>query len=519
MIETESRTTKTARNIFFSIGYKLIDVIFAFILRTVFIQILGVSYLGISGLFTSILNVLSLLELGVGSAIAFSLYRPLAENDTEKISSLMQLYKHTYTLIGIFVCLIGFCLTPFLDKIINLPGNINHLTIIYCLSVLNTAISYFLAYRRTLLIADQRSDICIKVDMLFRFIRVIGLTAILLITKNYIFYLSFDVLNTFASNVVISLKVKKRYPYINDNNVKPLEKEEKINIIKYISSTLFNKFGQTIVNSTDSIIISMFISTSLVGYYSNYNMLYSNLDALIYLIFSNITASVGNYAVTKSNDESHSLFKKINLSNYFIVSVISVCFFCLASPFISIWIGKQYVLSDITIAIITLNFFIVANQNCIANFMSAIGELYYRNRFRSLVEGIVNLLASILLVKYTNLGITGIFLGTTICFLCGRVWMDARILYKYWFKIPFSYYIYHYILKLLIVIVMCLSMKFFTSIVFCFFGIDLLSWILCALCCTLFSCFVLVVVWWRTEEFKFLVSLVKRTFKVVKSKV
>lgn len=512
----ESRTKKAARNMVFSIGYKLSDVILAFVLRSIFIKTLGVNYLGISGLFSSILNVLSMMELGVGSAIAFSLYRPLAEDDKGKVAALMHLYKRVYTSIGLFVCAIGFGLTPFLGRIINLPENIDNLNIIYWLSVSNTAISYFLAYRRTLLNADQKAYLCTRVDMFFRFIRCAGLMAILIFTHNYILYLAFDVLTTLLSNIVITIQVKKQYPYLETVEIIPLEKSEKKTIIRYMSSTLFTKFGQTVVTSTDSIIISAFISTSLVGYYSNYNMIYSNLDVIMYLIFSNITASVGNYAVSNSGKRSHLLFKKINITNYMLVCMISVSFFCLASPFVSLWVGKQFVLSELTVAVIALNFYITSNQNCVSNFMSAMGELYYKNRYRSLIEGVVNLISSFLLVKYTSLGITGVFLGTTICFVSGRMWMDARVLYKYWFEMPFIGYIKQYILRFALFVALCLTLKIISVSFFKAVGINLFSWLICACLCVSCCLIVFFILWRKTEEFVYLKSLVQQVLKKLK---
>lgn len=503
----ESRTNKTIRNIVFSIIYKLSDVVLAFVIRTIFIRELGINYLGISGLFSSILSVLSLMELGVGSAIAFSLYQPLAVNDHSKIAALMKLYKHTYAVIGVLVCSVGFTLTPFLGRIINLPENIDNLVLIYWLSVANTATSYFLAYKRTLLTADQKAYVCTKVDIFFRYVRCIGLIAALVFTHSYLIYLTFDVVTTLLCNIVISEKVKKIYPYLATTDAPPLEKNEKKNIVRYMSSTLFTKLGQTVVTSTDSIIISAFINTTMVGYYSNYQMIYANLDMILYLMFSNITASVGNYAVTNSGEQSHALFKKINLANFMTACWISVCIFCLSSPFISLWVGGQYCLSEWTVAAITLNFFITANQNCVSNFMSAMGKLYYRNRFRSLVEAVVNLVSSIILVKYTDWGITGVFLGTTLCFIAGRMWMDARVLHKYWFHTSFAEYLKGYFLRFLLFVGLCVALKQMSGMIFGLWGISIFSWLLVAVLCSICCLLIFVSLWRKTDEFRYIEGL------------
>ena len=185
----ESRTKKSIRNTLFSISYKLFDTILAFLLRTVFIRCLSISYLGLNSLFANILTVLSLMELGVGGSIVFALYKPLAEGDQEKVASLMGLYKKVYNTIGVLVIIVGVSLTPFLQYIIKLPDNIDGIYIIYWLTIFNTSITYFLSYRRSLLLADQRSDINSKNLILFRVIRFILLSICLICTKNYILYL------------------------------------------------------------------------------------------------------------------------------------------------------------------------------------------------------------------------------------------------------------------------------------------------------------------------------------------
>lgn len=509
----DSRTKNTIRNTLFSFAYQLSDVVFAFILRTIFIRILGKSYLGLSGLFSNILTVLSFMDLGVGGAIVFALYKPLAEHDDRKVAALMQLYKKVYTIIGTVVCIVGFSLTPFLKYIINIPDTVDHIYLIYWLSIANTAISYFLAYRRSLLIADQRSDINVKNQLAFRISRFVLLTCSLVITRNYIVYLALDVANTLASNLQITYLVKKRYSNIEKAKPDPLSVLEKKQIGKYIYSGIFIKFGQTIVNCTDSIIISAFISTILVGLYSNYSMITSNLDIAVYLVFSGITASIGNFAVEKNGRESELLFKKVTFANYLISFYISVCLFSLLTPFVAIWAGEDYVLADITVAVIVLNFYIATMQKSVECFIGAVGEISYHNRYRSLIEGVVNLATSLILVKFTNLGITGVFLGTTACFIFGRMWMDAYVLYKYWFKKSFSGYAIQYLLRLIFVTATAIAGKKMTEAIFQILGTSILTWVLCGI--TLSAIFVLmtILLYRKKNEFVFFKQLIRKIIK------
>lgn len=503
------RTKNTIRNTAYSMAYQLSDILFAFLLRTIFIRTLGKTYLGLSGLFSNILTVLSLMELGVGGAIVFALYKPLAEHDNGKVATLMHLYKKVYRVIGASVCVVGFSLTPFLEYIVNLPTAVEHIYWIYWLSIANTAISYFLAYRRSLLIADQRSDLNIKNQMIFRISRFILLSGALILTQNYIVYLCLDVLNTFLSNLQITYLVKKRYADIEKIQPEPLAAYEKKQILRYMYSGIFTKFGQTVVNCTDSIIISAFVSTILVGFYSNYSMVTNSLDVAVYLIFSGITASIGNFAVEKNARDSELLFKKVTFINYIVSFYVTICLWSLLSPFVSIWAGSDYVLSESTVAVIVLNFYLASMQKSIECFVGSMGEISYHNRYRSLVEGIVNLAASLYLVRFTDLGITGVFLGTTICFAAGRIWMDAHILYKYWFKARFFNYATQYTLRLILVIGIAFIGKIITSYCFRKFGISVLSWIMCGVVLSVLCFSVIVALYHDKDEFIYLKKLLK----------
>lgn len=512
---SESRTKKSLRNTGYSVIFKMSDVILSFVLRTVFIYTLGVSCLGLSGLFANILTVLSLMELGVGSAIVFSLYKPLSQGNHGKVLALMQLYKKTYNIIGVLVCVIGFSLTPFLEHIINLPENVEHLYLIYWASIANTAVSYFLAYRRSLLIADQRSDINTKNQIVFRVIRFFALSVALIITHNYIVYLVVDVINTFLSNLQINYTIKKKYKYIEEAIPEKLSKEEKNDILKYMSSGILFKIGQTVVNSTDNILISAFVGTILVGFYSNYSLVTSNIQILITLLFSGITASIGNYAVEKNREDAEKLYRKVFFVNYAIVYFFTVCIFALISPFVELWIGSDYILPDSVVVIITINFYLSSMQMGTESFLGAVGEMFFHNRYRSLIECIVNLAVSLGLVRYTSLGLCGVFLGTTVCFLCGRVWMDAHTLYKYWFRLSFKNYMKKYIVCALLTILAVIIGVTIRNIVFRLLGITIISWILSGICITVLSLIVFVGTFRKSNEFAYFMN----QMQIIKNKL
>ncbi|MBR5496322.1 MAG: hypothetical protein IKV58_02930, partial [Oscillospiraceae bacterium] len=364
-------------------------------------------------------------------------------------------------------------------------------------------------------------DINIKNQIVFRFTRFIVLAIILVVTRNFILYLLLDVLNTLASNIHITYVIKKRYKNVDQAQIDPLTKQEKHNIVKYMTSGIFSKIGQTVVVSMDSIIISAFIGTIIVGIYSNYHIVTSGLDTMIYLLFSNITASVGNFAVKKGGGDSEALFKRINLANYSLAFVVTVCMYALISPFVQMWAGESYLLSEATVAIVVLNFYISINQYSVANFMGAVGELYYINRFRSLVEGVVKLIVSIALVKLIknpDAKIVGVFLGTTVCFLFGRVWMDARTLYKHWFKVPFIQYVKTYVARFILCVAICIASKYVISRFFDFAGLNIITWLAGAIICVIISVATLWAIYSKTDDFKYYLDLCKKLVKKVKIK-
>ena len=507
---SEGRTSKAIRNSKYALIMKFSETLLAFVLRTVFIHTLSTVYLGLNGIFTNILTVLSLMDLGVGSAISFSLYKPLADNDRARIVALMQLYKKLYRVIGLLVCGIGFLLTPFLKHIINLPEDVPHIYLIYWLNIGNTAITYFLAYKRTLLIADQRSYINYQNAIIFKFTRFAALALILILTHNFILYLAADILNTFVSNLVISRKVSKLYPYLKSEKPDTLSKEETGKIWKYMKAGLFNKIGQTVVTSTDNIVISAFISTVIVGYYSNYLLLINGFETVTFLIFSNITSSVGNLTSAKdvSIHKTKEIFQVIQTINHIISTIACVGLVALINPFIELWVGKECVLPQSAIIICIINLYITLNTNCISNFMGAQGELYYINRYRPLIEAVINLATSIVLVKFTNLGIVGVFLGTTVSFLFGRIWMDAFVLYKNWFKEKFIHYVIDYSVKALITALLSVACWLACNRIIGALGINILVFAVLVMLVIVITVAVLILVYFKTDAFKYMINMI-----------
>lgn len=426
------RKENSIKNIITAMIGQVFGVIIGLIGRFVFVKILSKEYLGLNGLFTNILTILSLVELGVGSAITYSLYKPLAEKNTEKIKSLMNIYKKLYIIIGVAIFILGMCLIPFLPKLINEMPQIDvNINLVYALFVINTACSYFFSYKKTLIVSDQKKYIATICKYISFFALNVVQIVILLISKDYIAYLIAQIIFTIIENLMISKEADKLYPYLKENNAKPLIKQEKKEIKKNIGAIILHKIGGVVVNATDNLVIAKYVGLGAVGLYSNYYLITNALQLTLSQFFTSTTASIGNLAITDNKEKLYDIFKKIYFMNYWIYSFVSICLFVIFNDFINVWIGNEFIIDMPIVFVIVLNFFIAGMRKTVLTFRDALG-LYYQDRKKPVVESIVNLVISIILAK--KYGIIGVFIGTTISTLGIAFWWESLILYKYGLK-------------------------------------------------------------------------------------
>lgn len=314
-----SRTEYSLLNMFTGVlGYGL-NVVIGFICRIIFVRTLSVDYLGVSGLFTNILSVLSLAELGISSAIIYALYKPIAQNNETKITSIMQFYKKAYAIIGIFVAIVGLFILPFLNIIISNPPNIEeNIYFLYLLYLLNTVVSYFFSYKSSLLIAMQRQYIVSGYNYVVTICQSVLQIVFLLITHEYILYLIIQIIGGITYNVWISYKASHDYPYINNKNIEQLSKSESRELMKNVKALAINKVSGVLVNSTDNIAITFFNGLSTVGFASNYILLSSTLGGIIGLVFNALPGSIGNLNASVDEESRYKFFNVLNLMNFWL---------------------------------------------------------------------------------------------------------------------------------------------------------------------------------------------------------
>lgn len=446
-----SRTANSLRNIKTSILLKLVALLVNFAARRIFIETLSVAYLGLNGTFSNILSVLSLAELGVGSAITFSLYKPLAENNNELILSILALYKKLYTAIGVVVLIIGVSLTPFLSYLIKDLPDLPHIQLIYILFVLGSAISYFFVYKQSLINADQKQYITVKYNYFSSMACTVLQCLLLYLTHDFIVYLCLSIGCGVINNMLLSNKANRLYPFIKTGEVKSLPTSTKKEITRNVSAMMAHKLGSVVVNGTDNLLIAYFVGAIPVGLYSNYLMITAGLNSAYGMVFGAITASVGNLNASESKEYTMTVFKRINFFVQWLAGFSAIAIFVLSNHFISsIWLKKEYALGLSIVLVIALNFYVTTMRRGVLTFREAMG-LYWYDRHKPIAESIINLVASILLAR--SYGILGILLGTFISTMTTCFWIEPCVLYKYGFMSSVRPYFVDYLINTLVTMI------------------------------------------------------------------
>lgn len=507
-----SRTKNSIRNSSVSIVTQVLTVIINFLVKTVFIKTLSNEYLGINGLFSNIITMLSLADLGIGMAIPYSLYEPLAKNNKKSIRKLMKFYSKIYNIIGIVVLIIGLSLVPFLGSLIKDQPNINNLWFIYSLFVIHSASSYFFIYKKFLVDSDQKGYITSKIVFIFSSILSIVQIIILITLKNYIIFLLSSIVFVILQNIYISRKTNKMYPYILEKEEEKLNKEDIKDITKNVSSLFIYKIGTVITNGTDNIIISKFIGLIEVGFYSNYLLIINSLNGIVSQAFNAITSSIGNLVVTTDSKRSHEVYENLNFFNFWLYSLCSICLMILINPFINLWIGSEYVLETSVVIFLVINFYILGMQNVTSSFRNSYG-LFYIAKFRPIIMIIINIVASLILVKF--LGISGVILGTIIGRLLTTAWLDPYIVYKYGFKKDPKRYYYKYLIYFIVFIVANFILYLLSTLIVIN---NFLIWIFIAIITIVLINIIFILIFYKTSEFNYfqqkIISFVKNKIRL-----
>ena len=433
----ETRTKKAAKNTSVFLFNKLIMLIFAFVVRTVFIKILGADYTGVNSLYSNVLSVLSLADLGMGSICSFYLYKALADNDEHQVYLISIAFKKIYRIIMMVLTVIGLSLIPFLRYIVKSELDSKHLIIYYILFLANSIFSYAFTYRTQVLNADQKQYILNISNTVVMTLLYVSQILFLIFTKNFYIYLVLQIVFTIINGLVANIIVCKYYPFLW--NGKYSEKNYKIaGLEKNMSMTFLGKVSNVIMSQTDSILISTIVNTITVGFYSNYYLLLNYLINYFGVFVLGITSSFGNLQTENDKEKSYKLFNVLLVMFGMLGAFCSACFFCVIKDFIIVWIGKKYVMSDIFALVLVVAFFVQIIEQPINVYRDTLG-IFKKGQIARLVAAAVNIVLSIVLgCKY---GLVGIIIATPISKLLSYFWYDGIILMKYFNKNIGIYYI------------------------------------------------------------------------------
>lgn len=421
------RSKNAIRNAGYGIINKVVLIIMPFIIRTVFIRTLGIEFLGLNSLFSSVLTVLNLTELGFSSAIVFSMYKPIAQDDRATINALLLYYRRVYRIIGLIVLIIGLVLIPLLPRLINgtYPDTIN-LTWVYLVFLLNTVISYFLfAYLGSLITAHQRDDIISRINLVISLLMYTIQAVILIFVRNYYVYIFIMPLFTIINNIRTAIVAKKLFPQYRPFG--KLDQETKRIIKEKVSGLIISKLCNTTRNSLDSIFISFYLGLVETAIYNNYYYIMNAVSSLVIVFTGAATAGVGNSVAMESEEKNYHDMNRMNFLFMWLCGWCTVCLLCLYQPFMAIWTGEYYMFPISTVILLCSYFFLLRRGDIISIYTAANG-LWWQLRFRTILETVTNISLNWILGKF--FGVNGIIWATIISVFLFAFLMGSPLVFK-----------------------------------------------------------------------------------------
>ncbi|MGN0318671.1 MAG: lipopolysaccharide biosynthesis protein [Lachnospira sp.] len=495
------RTRNVSRNFTWGMFQRIVSSLFPFITRTVMIYTIGLSYVGLSGLFSSVLMVLNLAELGIGNAMVYFMYKPMAEENVDEVCALLAVYRKCYRVIGLVILGVGICLFPLLHFLVNgeVPSDIN-LEMLFAVYLLNNVLGYFLfAYRRSLLIAAQRSDYLSKVGTLIQIFSSLMMILALLMTRNYYLYILVMPLSTIVSNLLVAVLTWKLYPHYQCKGRIPVSEQKKLK--KMVSGLMMQKIGGIVNESVDTIVISGFLGLVTLALYQNYFVVISTVMGFVSMLNSSLTPSIGNSIASETVEDNYRLFNNLNFIYIWIVSWSSICMLCMFQPFIRLWLGEECQFGMEMVLLFVAYYFVYRWCDVIGLFQEACG-LWWETRLIPITGAVLNLVVNIALVK--TIGLPGILISTILSILFVYDLGSSRALFNTYFKSirgGFGKYWRRQIFYLIIALVTGISTWLVCSSVEC----SSVFWQLCfnGCVCLLVPNLLLLIFWGKCPEMKY----------------
>lgn len=499
------RTKNTTRNIFSGFIFRIINIVLPFASRTAILYVLGEKYLGLSSLFSSILSFLSLAEMGVGAAIVYSMYKPVADNDYVKIRAIVNLYKKFFRIIGTVIFGLGLCLLPILHLLVReeLPGDIN-LYVLYLIYLVNTCLSYWLfSYKGAILYAYQRNDVESNIGSVITPLSYVFMLAFLFLTKNYYFYVIWIPVFTIVTNIVRMVYVNKNYPELKPEG--QVEPELKASIVKKVKAIIGTKLNTVVLNAADNIVMAAYFGLTTIAMYGNYYYIMSAVTGFLGVCYSSMTAGLGNSLVTEPLEKNYNDFKKFSFMNSWLVGWCTICLICLYQPFMFIWTGKDLMFPFYIVLEFGLYFYVYQIRKIPVVYKDAAG-IWWEDRFRPYVCMVTNLVLNIILAKV--IGVSGIILSTVASLFISIPWENYTI-FKYVFHCSSKKYCLKMSYYLSVTIIAGLATYALCSV----FGDGIINFLIKSVICVVIPNIIFILGNFKSEEFKNSIQFVLRIVK------
>lgn len=505
----KSRTKNSVRNFSAGMLNETVQIILKIVCRTVFVYTLGKSFLGINGIFSDVLSMLSLAELGIASAINFKLYKPLAENDTERLQALMKFYKAAYRIIGLVILILGVALIPFLPFLIKDYDKFEILglnaVVIYLLYLFKTVLSYWLfAYRSAIIRADQKQFVVELSDMISLIVVNLLQIILLLCGCDFLVYTIVAIGGSILKNIINAIYANKYYPEaFAKSNVK-MEVAEIKDMFKDIGALFVNKLNTVILKATDNLVLSAFIGLDIVGLYSNYLLIFLTIRSLIQKMYKATHASMGNLFTTADDSKKISFFETMNFVTAILYGTAAVGIFVTTDELLTVWLGADYVIVQPFAMLIGLEM-LFSGVKANLNQIRTVSGLFRQKWMRPLLGIVINVVASVVLVQFW--GIYGVICGTILADFCANFLVDPSVIYKNAFhgtEKVWKYYLNNTVYFLIIAAVGCLDMFICSNALV---GMGWFSLIIHILICAVSVPAVFVLCYFKTDRFIYIKQL------------
>ncbi len=517
-MENSGRKEKVIKNVTSQMGASLVQSLLGFVTRRAFLMYLGENLLGLNGVMTSIIGMLSLAELGVGEAINYSLYEPLARGDKERVASIMALYRKLYFTIAAVVAGLGLVLIPLLHLLVETTVPITTVYFAFGLYLLDTCLSYCLAYNRNIITADQKDYIVIRTNMICQIIMQVLQVGLILITKNYYVYLITKVAITVLQNAYLYFRANKMYPYIKKRDTEKLPKTYTDKLGHNVKALFITRLSYFCVSGTDNLLLSSFVNLASVAIYNNYVTIFTLFNKTFNTVFDKARAIIGNYIVVNGDKNAYQLFRRIFFMNFLITSYTSIGIMVVSNAVINIWLGEGHSWTPLLVGVLVFNNYSrYILQTCEA-FRGAKGLYCPRPfvKYVSLAEGLLNLGASLLLIFLLDNRILGVFLGTAISTVVSTIAVPW-IVYKFLFERPLREFYAIYFKYFAVAGIALLLSAFAFELLHT--PNHILNAVIGIVVCSVVTGGIYLAVFWKTDEFKYNLGIAKNLLMRIRNKI